>query len=139
MRRWLIANTLNASFVLCPVSHAVSCSTPRCYDVKQLLSHPPDVEIVSNLDMPYEIASSAFFQILKKRQNPFIKKACKSPVHDANKSKASLLEGERLAGGLTSSATEAHGAALRPPVEPTQNSSHRDMREPRTRKAERLV
>jgi len=49
------------------------------------------------------------------------------------------LEGERSAGGLTSSATEAHGAALLLPVEPTRNSSHSNMRELRARKAKRLV
>ena len=46
--------------------------------MEQLLSHPPDVEIVSDLDMPYEISSSAFFKYLKRDRILLLKKLVKA-------------------------------------------------------------
>lgn len=105
-----------------------------------LLSHSPDVEILSDLDMPHEIPGSVFFSRLLKSDRILLSIILiKAPVHNTNESEAALLEGKGWR-KTPSSSREAREAALLLPVGPTRKSSHQGgERERRARKVKRPV
>lgn len=70
---YFICNILFNSQISMKYNYCYSCST--------------DVEIISELDMPYRTSSSVIFRLLK-WWNPFIKNLVKVPIYTTNESKS---------------------------------------------------